>query len=269
MKVSLLISTYNRPEALRLVLESAFVQTRLPDEIVIGDDGSREPTRLLIEEMKAKSPVPIIHVWHQDDGFRLAQMRNKSVAEASGEYMIEIDGDVIMHRRFVEDHLAFACPGCYLKGGRANLGPELTDRMCKSGKLRKLRFWTKGYESKPENALRIPWLARYLAPRYRRNRETALGCNMSFFKDDFIAVNGYDEFFEGWGGEDIDFGHRLQKYGLQKRHLKFAALLYHLWHEDKYMYNKEKNFAYYERDNKPYRVKEGVDQYLNIVNNYD
>lgn len=262
MKVSLLISTYNRPEALRLVLESAFRQSRLPDEIVIGDDGSAEPTRLLIEEMKAKSPVPLVHVWQPDNGFRLAQMRNRSVAAATGEYIIEVDGDVILHPRFVEDHLAFARRGQYLKGGRANLGPALTAELCKSGRLRPLKAWSGGYESKPENALRIPWLARWLAPRYRRNRETALGCNMSFFRDDFIAVNGYDEFFEGWGGEDIDFGHRLQKYGLKKGHLKFAALLYHLWHEDKYMYNKAKNFAYYGRSNKPYRVEEGVDKYI-------
>ena len=262
MKVSLIISTYNRPDALRLTLLSAMDQTRMPDEIIVGDDGSGEPTRRVIEEMKAICPMPIIHVWHEDNGFRLAMMRNKSVAASSGDYIVEVDGDVILHKRFIEDHLAFARPGCYLKGGRANLGPALTEQMCAEGRLRPLKAWTRGYESKPENALRLPAIARWLAPRYRRNRESALGCNMSFFRSDFLAVNGYDEFYEGWGGEDGDFGRRLQTYGLKKLHLKFAGLLFHLWHEDKYMYNKEKNFAHSARPDQPFRAPKGVDQYL-------
>lgn len=262
MTVSLIISTYNRPDALRLTLLSAFAQTRLPDEIIIGDDGSGKPTRLLYEEMCKISPVPLHHVWHPDEGFRLAMMRNKSVAAATGDYIVEVDGDVILHPHFIEDHLKFARPGYYLKGGRANIGKELTEELCREGRLRPLKFWTRGYESKAENALRLPWLARWLAPRYRRHRETALGCNMSFFRSDFIAINGYDEFYEGWGGEDGDFGRRLQRYGLKKRHLKFAGLLFHLWHEDKYMYNKEKNFAHSERADQPVRAPKGVDQYL-------
>lgn len=244
------------------MLLSAFAQTRLPDEIIVGDDGSGPETRALIEQMKALSAVPLIHVWHEDNGFRLAMMRNKSVAAASGDYIIEIDGDVIMHPHFVEDHVAFARPGHYLKGGRANLSREFTRQLCASGKLRPLTVFTRGYESKAENALRMPALARWLAPRYRRNRESALGCNMSFFRSDFIAVNGYDEFYEGWGGEDWDFGRRLQAFGLRKRHLKFAGLLFHLWHEDKFMYNKEKNMDYCSRPDQPVRAPKGVDQYL-------
>lgn len=262
MKISLIISTYNRPDALRLCMLSAFAQKVLPDEIIIGDDGSDERTREAIDGLRSLSPVPVIHVWHEDNGFRLAMMRNKCVAVASGDYIVEVDGDVIMHPLFIKDHRDFAGEGCYLKGGRANLCQRLTERLCEVGKLPRLNFFTHGIESKRTNTLRIPLLAAYLSSRYRKKRGRALGCNMSFFKKDFIAINGYDEFFEGWGGEDGDFGRRLTLYGLEKRHLKFAGLVYHLWHEDKYMYNKEENFRYSMRDDCMVRCLKGVDQYL-------
>lgn len=262
MKTSLIISTYNRPDALRLCLLSAFAQTVLPDEIVVGDDGSRDDTRQTILEMRAISPVPLIHVWHEDNGFRLAMMRNKSIAASSGDYIIEIDGDVILDRRFVADHLAMARRGHYNKGGRVNLGPGLTDSLCAGGTLQPLHWYTPGIEAKRENAWHLPVVARWLAPRYRKNRESALGCNMSFYRDDLIAVNGYDEFYEGWGGEDGDLGRRLQTYGLKKRHLKFMGIVYHLWHLDKYMDNKDKNFAHSARPDQPARCADGLDKYL-------
>ncbi|MCM1429791.1 MAG: glycosyltransferase family 2 protein [Clostridium sp.] len=263
MKVSLIVSTYNRPDALRLVLLSVARQSRLPGEVIIGDDGSTDETRRMIDSLRNQIPVEIKHVWHEDKGFRLAMMRNKCIAASSGEYIVEIDGDVILHKHFIKDHLAFAAKGYYVKGGRTNLGKVLTARMCREGKLRPIGIFTRGIESKPENSLHLPAIARYLAMRYRRNKESALGCNMSFFRDDIIAVNGYDEYYEGWGGEDGDLGRRLKAYGLKKRHLKFAGIVYHLWHRDLYMYNKERNCEYSCRPNQPMRCKDGIDKYLN------
>lgn len=262
MTISLIISTYNRPDALRLCLLSVFNQTIMPDEVLIGDDGSVEETRLLIDSLRPLCPVGLKHIWHEDNGFRLAMMRNKCVATAIGDYIIEIDGDVILHRDFVKDHISFAKRGCYVKGGRTNIGHKLTDKLCLRGVLSPLNFFTLGIESKPENALHLPIIARLLSSHYRKNRETALGCNMSFFRTDFIAINGYDEFFEGWGGEDGDLGRRFQSYGLKKRHLKFAGIVFHLWHEDKYMYNKDINYAYSKQIDKPIRCENGVDKYL-------
>lgn len=262
MKISLIISTYNRPDALRLCLLSAINQKMPPHEIIIGDDGSGAETRAVVDSIREISPVPVVHVWHEDNGFRLAMMRNKCVAAASGDYIIEVDGDVIMHPLFVKDQCDFAQEGFYLKGGRANLGPGLTDRMCADGRLRRIRYWTRGIESKRENSIHSRLIAGFLAPRYRKKRGRSLGCNMSFFKKDFIAINGYDEFFEGWGGEDGDFARRLTLYGLNKRHLKFAGLVWHLWHEDKYMYNKDENIRYSIRENCAVRCEKGVDQYL-------
>ena len=262
MKVSLIVSTYNRPDALRLCLLNALSQSVMPDEIIVGDDGSGESTAELVREINADAPVAVNHIWHEDKGFRLAMMRNKSIAAATGDYIIEIDGDVILHRDFVKDHLAFAQRGFYVKGGRVNLGQRLTQRLCLDGESVTLSFFSPGIENKRENALHIPALARYLAPRYRKDKESALGCNMSFFRDDIIAINGYDEFFEGWGGEDGDLGRRLKAHGLKKRHLKFAGIVFHLWHEDKYMYNKDKNFSYSQREDTPVYCANGIDKYL-------
>lgn len=264
MKISLIISTYNRPDALRLCLLSAINQSRAADEIIIGDDGSQPETRDMINDIRSTTDIPIIHVWHEDNGFRLAMMRNKSVAASSGDYIIEIDGDIILHRDFISDHVRLAKRGCYLKGGRTNLGKRLTERLCKEAKPKNINIFTRGIEGKAENALHMFPIAKIIAPYYRQHKETALGCNMSFFRDDFEKINGYDEFFEGWGGEDGDFGRRLQRAGLKKLQLKFAGIVYHLWHEDKYMYNKQLNFDYSMRkdEDQPIRCRNGYDKYL-------
>ena len=262
MKVSLIISTYNRPDALRLCLLSAFRQSRLPDEIIVGDDGSTRETKETIESLRAMSPVKLIHVWHEDKGFRLAMMRNKCIAKASGDYIVEIDGDIIMHRSFIKDHARYARKGYYLRGGRANLSREFTERVCREGKLPQLGFFSRAYDAKRENALHIPLLGKILLTRYRRNRGFVLGCNMSFFKADAVAINGYDEFFEGWGGEDRDFARRLRMNGINKLHLKFVGNIFHLWHEDKYMYNKATNDEYSLRANPSIRCAHGLDKYM-------
>lgn len=240
--VCLIISTYNWPEALELCIKSALEQTRLPDEIIIGDDGSGHGTAEVIKRISQKSPVKIIHIWHEDKGFRLAGIRNKAIMASSQNYIIQVDGDIMMHPCFIEDHLRLARPGFFLRGGRVMLGKKLSESLCASKELQKILFWTKGIHSNRLNTIHISWLSSYLASRYGKNRGV-LGCNMSFYKSDFLAVNGYDENFEGWGCEDCDFFRRLQMLGIRKRHLKFAGLTYHLWHKqyprDKYKTNSE------------------------------
>lgn len=114
MKVSLVISTYNWKEALGLCLLSVTRQTVIPTEVIIADDGSRSDTKLLIEEFKNHFPCPIKHVWHEDNGWRKCIIMNKAFAVCEGDYIIEIDGDIIMHSHFIEDHVTEATPGCFL-----------------------------------------------------------------------------------------------------------------------------------------------------------
>ena len=261
--VSVIVSTYNRPETLSLCLKSLSIQSRLPDEVVIGDDGSKEETKKMIERFQETYPVPIIHVWHEDKGFRLAKCRNKAVAASHGDYIIEIDGDLILHRDFVSDHLHFSKAGFFLKGGRVNLTKKFTQSICTSNELKSFNFFSKGLMRRV-NAIHCLPLSRILSTRYKRNRVLGLGCNMSFWKKDYIAINGYDEFYEGWGGEDYDFAFRLMNLGVKRLYLKFSGIVYHLWHDDLYMQNREKNISYYNERKKTKTIvcKKGVDQYL-------
>lgn len=263
MRITIIVSTYNRPDALSLCIRSIFKQSLLPNEIVIGDDGSGSETIELINNLKKESPVPLIHVWQEDEGFRLAASRNKAVAASSGDYIIEIDGDLILHKKFIEDHASFAEPDTFLKGGRVNLNNKITTKLCKSQKLKELNIFSAGLLRR-SNAFRNIPLSKYLSTRYKKGRIAGLGCNMSFWKKDYISINGYDEFFEGWGGEDIDFAARMMASGIKKKHLKFSGIVYHLWHNDFYMQNKEKNFNYYEeqRVSKKTYCENGIDKYL-------
>lgn len=264
MRTSLIVSTYNRPDALEVCLKSIAALSPLPDEVIIGDDGSREDTKDLISRMKKDFPVPLIHIWQEDDGFRLATIRNKCVAAASGEYIIQIDGDLFLHEIFIADHIRQSRKGCFLKGGRVQLGLQLTRKICEGREPVKITPFTGGIEAKRANALRSVVLGDYLAPRYRKNRDNVLGCNMSFFRDDFIAINGYDENFKGWGGEDLDLSFRFRNLGLGKRYLKFCALSYHLWHKEAKMDQSERNHSLAREHYSSGIVKaqKGVDLYL-------
>ncbi len=264
MTSSLIISTYNRPDALAVCLDSVRKLNTLPTEVIVGDDGSRPDTEALVKQFQKDFPVPLVYIRQEDEGFRLAMIRNKCVAAAKGEYIIQIDGDIFLHPDFVADHLMIAREGFFLKGGRVQLGPPLTAEICKSGQYRKISLLTVGIEHKRPNALHSKALGKYLAPRYRKNRDNVLGCNMSFFKKDFVAVNGYDEAFEGWGGEDLDLAFRFRNLGLGKRYLKFCGLAYHLWHKEAPMDKSEGNHSLareHRRDN-IVRAKDGVDKYI-------
>lgn len=265
MKASLIVTTYNRPDALALCLESIFRQSVLPDEIIIGDDGSRSETAELVERYRRMSPVPLIHVWQEDDGFRLAMIRNKCIARARYDYIIQIDGDLILHRRFVEDHRRFAEKGCYVRGSRVYIEQRLTEKCCKAADPSAVGtpcFATPGI-SRRLNALRCTALAGWLAGR-RSTKNPALGTNMAYWREDAVLINGYDEAFTGWGGEDDDFAVRLLNSGVRKKHVTFACIIFHLWHGHPCMENKEKNRARLDeaRAGKATRCERGVGQYL-------
>ena len=118
---ALLIATYNWTQALELVLESIALQSQLPTVVVIADDGSNQETKQLIDSYSNKIKVPILHIWQEDNGFRKSKILNKSVAQTQVDYIIQVDGDCILHPKFVEDHLANVKVNCYLYGTRVNI----------------------------------------------------------------------------------------------------------------------------------------------------
>ena len=230
---SIIISTYNRPDALKKCVESIFMQTQFPDEIVIADDGSGRETVELVSRLKESSPVKMLHVWQEDNGYQLARIRNRSFAAASGEYLVQIDGDLILDRHFVSDHLRMAKLGTFVGGARTMMDEDLT-KMVLNGEVRFEDIPTyKDHLRLRSNAVRSRFLSllAYLYQRHRRNYKYVFGCNMAFWKKDLLTVNGYDESFKGWGKEDNELTVRLQNAGVKLRFIKFGAMTYHLHHK--------------------------------------
>ena len=157
ISTSLIISTYNRSDALELCVKSVLRQSLLPDEIIIADDGSKEDTRELIHQLAASSEVPIIHVWHEDLGFRLASIRNKAIAKASKEYIIQIDGDIVLHKDFVKDHVRFAKKGSFVTGSRVLIREGLTQKMLAERNCM-ISIHDKGTKN-TINGVHLPWLS--------------------------------------------------------------------------------------------------------------
>ena len=135
MRVSVIITTYNRPDALLLVLQSIECQTKLPEEVIIADDGSNDNTEKLIINYQESSSLNIIHSWQKDKGYRVAKARNKAIAKASGDYIIMIDGDMILHSQFIHDHAKNAQLGYFVQGSRALLTKFTTKQAIKKLKI--------------------------------------------------------------------------------------------------------------------------------------
>lgn len=226
---SLIVTTYNRKDALALVLDSVLQQTQLPDEVIIADDGSTPDTAMLIAQFQARYPVPLHHSWQEDIGFRLAASRNKAIARASADYIIIIDGDMLLDKRFIADHLRYATPRRYAQGSRVLLRQTFSEKL-----LRTKRFIipsTFSYAIKNRlNGLHIPLLTKLITQRTTQQLKGVRGCNFSLFKDDILSVNGFNEDFVGWGKEDSEFVDRLYKRRVYRINLKFAAIQYHLYH---------------------------------------
>ena len=227
MRVSLIVTTYNWKEALAVVLASAFAQTRLPDEIIVADDGSSDGTGDLVRKVAKQATVLVHHSWQEDKGFRVARSRNRAIATATGDYVILIDGDIILDRHFVEDHLAAARQGFFIQGGRVLLDERKTGEGLAHREMT-LSFFASGLANR-KNILRSKLLSRFFSC------ETyGLGgiktCNFAFFRSDALVVNGFDEDFEGWGREDSDFAARLLNYGIRRLNLRFQAVAFHLYH---------------------------------------
>ncbi|GGZ72044.1 glycosyltransferase family 2 protein [Algibacter mikhailovii] len=230
LKTSLIISTYNWPEALELVLQSVAKQKVLPYEIIVADDGSTNTTEAVIKDFQECLSVPLIHVWHADNGFKKAVILNKAIALAIGEYIIQTDGDCILHPSFVKDHIEFAEKNTYLFGSRVNIQKNYLQKLF-SRKQVCFSVFSSGIKKRTR--------ALHCTPMSKLYKKTPVfskkfrGCNVSFYKNDFIAVNGYNEDFEGWGKEDSELARRFHNYGLEGRRLRYRAIIYHIFHLEK------------------------------------
>ncbi|OOG59329.1 glycosyltransferase family 2 protein [Rhodanobacter sp. C03] len=227
MRISVAVITYNWPAALEMVLHALVAQSELPYEVIVTDDGSQPATRELLERMAKDYPVRLVHLWQPDDGARMSRARNRAIAAAQGDYIILLDGDMVAERHFIADHRAFARYGCFAQGSRVLTDAGLTRRMLEQGLIMP-GFFSRGIERR-RHTLRLPALARWYAKPGTKRRGIK-SCNMAFWRDDLLRVNGFNEAMTGWGREDTELAARAFHAGLLRRDLRFSAQATHLYH---------------------------------------
>lgn len=244
-KASIILATYQWPEALALVLSALLTQTEKSFEVMIADDGSDARTKDVIEHYQKRAFYKIHHFWQENKGFRKSRILNQAIRAASGEVLIFLDGDCVPHKEFVAQHVALQDGKHYIAGRRVDLSKEyaakLTPASIEAGILNGVM---KGLFSLWKDSLRkkgsTPFHRAYMVknPLFRKicGLEKVVdlkGCNFSALREHMLAINGFDESYEGYGREDTDVELRLQNLGLKIKSAKNLCLQFHLWHESR------------------------------------
>jgi glycosyltransferase involved in cell wall biosynthesis len=235
MKISVIVSTYNAEEWLEKVLIGYSVQTYKDFELIIADDGSRASTKELIDSYAKNYPVPVRHLWHEDLGYRRQEILNTAIIEASHEYILMTDGDCIPRKDFLEIHAKYAQKGRFLSGGYCKLSMKLSSEISKddilSGRCFNLK-WLKSIDTlNLSNKLKIGAtdLSANILDFFSPTNASFNNCNSSGFREDMIAINGYDERMK-YGGPDREFGERLENNGIKGKQIRHKAIVLHLDH---------------------------------------
>ena len=236
-QIAVIVTTYNRVDALGAVLRGLDHQTDRDFEVIIADDGSGAATREFLAWRAARLDRPLKHVWHEDRGFRAAEIRNRGILASSGDYCVFLDGDCIPRPNFIAVHRRLAEPGWFVTGNRVLLGRDLTERVL-------------AQSLEPERWSLATWLA--LRARRRINRLAPLvpmavgplrklragawpgarSCNLAVWRSDLDRLDGFDAAFSGWGLEDSDLLIRLLHAGVRRKDGNFATGVLHLWHPE-------------------------------------
>lgn len=239
MKASVIISTYNSKEWLEKVLWGYNVQTTQEFEIIIADDGSREDTKELIDTMRAQMQVPIIHLWHEDLGYRRQEILNVAIPKANTDYIIMTDGDCIPRKDFVQVHLEQAEKGRFLSGGYCKLTMKTSKAISKkdieNGNAFQVK-WLKSIDKLDFSQtlkLGVKGFWKNILDKITPTTPSFNNCNSSGYKADMIAINGYDERMK-YGGPDREFGERLENYGVKGKQIRYKAICLHLDHSRGY-----------------------------------
>ena len=234
--VSVIVATYEREAALERVLAGLIDQRYEGFEVIVTDDGSGPATREVVEGAAARAPFPIIHAWGPDRGYRVAESRNRGIAASSGDYLVFLDGDCVPLPRFVADHARLAERGYLVRGKRICIGPELTEEILEAGTdchRWSFRHWQRerraGRIDRLFDLVRVP-LGAYRKLEHPWKWEDVLSCNMAAWRDDVVAVNGFDELYTGHMREDSDLVLRLFKRGVARKEGRYSAMVMHLWH---------------------------------------
>lgn len=235
--ISVIVTTYNWPEALDLSLQSLTEQTDRNYEVIVADDGSTETTRAVVRKWQEHYPVPLKWSWQEDKGFRAARSRNKAVTMSDGDYLILMDGDCFVRPDFVAAHRHLAQEKCIVPGQRILLSPAFTQECLQTQSigwrqsffqlisLTRQRKLNRCFITLP---LPLDWMRLMKPHRWQWVRT----CNCALFKGDYTAVGGQDEAYEGWGYEDSDMAIRLINNGCAVKWGGFTSPCFHLWHKE-------------------------------------
>jgi len=225
----LVVTTHERPAALERVLAAVAAQSRLPDQLIVAEDGTAAATAQVVGQFATQAAFPVHHVRQPHAGFRAGRIRNAAVARTSCEYVVLLDGDMVPHPAFVADHLALARAGYYSQGVRIPLDENATRRLLQPhSQLPRLLSPGLGLVRRAY-ALRSPALARVLR-RVANGVVAVKACNQGFWREALVAVNGFDEALTGWGAEDKELCARLENAGIRRQTLLGAAIAWHLRH---------------------------------------
>lgn len=235
MKITVIASTYNAEEWLEKVLLGYRFQTWRDFELVVADDGSRDTTRALVERFAADYPVPLRHVWHEDDGYRRQEILNAAILQARHDYILFTDGDCIPRRDFVQVHAEQAEPGRFLSGGYCKLSMKLSKAIgaddIRDGRCFDRRWLRAQDRLGLSNTLKLGAgvATGKLLDAITTVRPTFNNCNSSAWKADLLAINGYDERMK-YGGPDRELGERLENHGIRGKQIRHRAVCVHLDH---------------------------------------
>jgi GT2 family glycosyltransferase len=235
--ISIVITTYNRSDALAAVLAGLAAQDDQHFEVIVADDGSSQVHQDAIQAAALAHQIPVTHVWHPDVGFTASRVRNLGVAAATGAYIVLLDGDCVPEVDFVRRHRLLREDGYLVNGSRVMLSDQLTQQVLAGDAQvfgRSGWFWLAqrfgGNANKFSARLRLPDFGarKQVGFRWKGIRS----CNMGVWRSDYERVNGFDESFVGWGHEDADFVLRLHNAGIHRKNGFFATEVYHLWHRE-------------------------------------
>jgi glycosyltransferase involved in cell wall biosynthesis len=260
LRLSLIVTTYARPQALARVLESVERQSAPAEELLIADDGSEDATAHVIARHRTRTVTPADHLWQRHEGFRVSRLRNLAILRATGEYLVFVDGDMVLHPHFVADHRAAARRGWYMQGTRLPLDESATAAVLAGAAHEALPGMCGVHGLRRAYALRAPALSRML--RQAANAFVAIkACNFAAWRADLLQVNGYEEAMFGWGYEDKELYARLRHAGVRRGTLLFSALAWHLEHHAADRSGVPANRAVYERTLAERRVRavQGLD----------
>lgn len=229
MRLALIVTTYERPDALATVLASIATQSSLPDELIVADDGSGPATDAVLDAASALLQPVLTRVRQPHQGFRLTRLRNLAIAACRSDYLVFIDGDMLLHPAFIADHRRCAAPGCFVQGVRIPLDLAGTERMLRHAGQRPGGHDLRGAGLRRLYGWHSPRLQR-IARRIGNGMIAIKGCNQGFWREDLVRTNGFDEAIEGWGPEDKELCARLRHSGVERRTLLGGGIAWHLWH---------------------------------------